>query len=310
MTDRPLVSIVTPTLNQGAFIEATIRSIQGQTYDRYEHIVVDGGSTDGALDILRRHEETYPMQWVSEPDTGMYAAVNKGLTRATGEIHAYLNSDDLYFPWTIETAAAFLEAHPEVDLVYGDAINIDHVTRREHVRVMPPFDLERLTYVWPLTQPAAFWRARVTRELGGFDETLKYIGDWDFFIRAGQRFRVAKIDEFLAVERRHLASKTIGQSTPMQLETRQMLARYQEPTSTLHTVRRRFSAYAARRVAWMRLLRAVRAGPRPGEPWSRLLAASNVRLSIPRLAAGFVPWSPQQWKAGSVDTGVDWLAPS
>jgi hypothetical protein len=178
------------------------------------------------------------------------------------------------------------------------------------VRVMPAFDLDRLTYVWPLTQPAAFWRSHVTRELGGFDESLKYIGDWDFFIRAGRSFKVVKIDEFLAVERRHQASKTLGQATPMQVETRQMLTRYQESSSRLTKVRRRFGAYAARRAAWVRLLRAMRATPVPGGPWSRLLTASSPRVDIARLIVGFVPWSPQEWKAGSIDTGVDWLAPN
>ena len=96
----------------------------------------------------------------------------------------------------------------------------------------------------------------------------------------------------------------------MQLETRRMLDRYQEPSGRALTFRRRFSAYAARRAAWVRLLRAMRAKPRPGRPWFRLLSASRPRVHYLRLLAGFVPWSPQEWKAGSIDTGVDWLAPT
>ncbi len=307
----PLVSIITPTLNQGRFIGQTIRSLELQTYERFEHIVIDGGSTDDTLEILKRHEAHSRMRWLSERDSGMYAAVNKGLGHAQGEVHAYLNSDDLYFPWTLEVAVRYLELHPEVDVVYGDALNVDDVTRREHIRVMPAFDLGRLIHVWPLPQPAVFWRANVTRELGGFDSSLKYVGDWDFFIRAGRRFRIRKIDEFLAVERRHFASKTLGEASSVKAETDVMLRRYQPADQTaIHSWREKLIAFAARRVVWLRLLREVLSARREADgPWQHLLSASSVTLSVPRLLAGFVPWSPPTWKAGAVSTGREWLTP-
>ncbi|MFN8629645.1 MAG: glycosyltransferase family 2 protein [Chloroflexota bacterium] len=305
----PLVTIVTPTLNQGQFIEATMRSVRGQTYTKFEHIVADAGSSDETLEILQQWQSQYPMRWRSEPDRGMYDGVNKGLLAARGAIHCYLNSDDLFFPWTLQTVVRFFEQHPDVDVVFGDAINVDDVTHREHVRVMPPFDLDRLVNVWPLPQPATFWRSRVTEQLGGFDSTLRYVGDWDFFIRAGQRFTVVKIDEFLAVERRHLASKTLGQADPMAAETVRMLARYGTESAPLRRTALRLSAYASRRAAWVRLLLAISRGARHQGPWANLIRASNIRIHPVRLAAGFVPWARQEWKAGSIDTGVDWLDP-
>ncbi len=208
---RPLVSVITPTLNQGAFIERTIDSIRTQTYPHIEHIVIDGGSTDGTIDILRAAEGTYPMRWISEPDSGMYAAINKGLRLANGSIHAYLNSDDLYFPWSVAVAVAHLAGHGDVGLVYGDVITVDDETRREHVRLAPSINRDRLQSMWSLLQPATFWRREVTATVGGFDETLTFVGDWDFFIRASDRVRFDRIDEFLAIDRRHGASKTVEQ---------------------------------------------------------------------------------------------------
>ena len=118
MTDAPalpLVSIVTPSLNQGRFIEDTIRSVLGQDYPRIEYLVVDGGSTDETLDVLARHDRA--LRWLSRPERGQAAAVNKGLRMATGEILGWLNSDDVYEPSAVSTAVAYLREHPEAALV-------------------------------------------------------------------------------------------------------------------------------------------------------------------------------------------------
>src|SRR5437773_10662099 len=102
MANKPLISVITPSYNQRRFIEDTIQSLQRQTYSNFEHIVVDAGSTDGTLEVLKKHETAYNMTWSSEPDSGMYHGINKGLRRAKGQSLAYLNSDDLYFAWTLE----------------------------------------------------------------------------------------------------------------------------------------------------------------------------------------------------------------
>ena len=148
LTDHHLVSIVTPSLNQGTFIDATINSIKAQTYHRYEHIVVDGGSTDETLGILRRTEGSYPMRWTSEPDRGMYEAVNKGMRQATGDILCYLNSDDLYLPWTLESLVEAFRRHPEAGNVFGDALTVDDVSGRQDFYMAPPFDLGWISERW------------------------------------------------------------------------------------------------------------------------------------------------------------------
>ena len=120
-----LVSIVTPSLNQGRFIEETILSIKNQSYPNIEHIIVDGGSTDNTLDIIKKYDGTYNMRWLSEPDEGQSDAINKGWKMSKGEIIAYLNSDDTYMPRAVETAVKFLTEHPDISMVYGGFNYID-----------------------------------------------------------------------------------------------------------------------------------------------------------------------------------------
>src|SRR3989338_5413748 len=112
MTPRPLVSIVTASYNQAQFIEETLRSVREQDYPNLEHIVIDGASTDGTVDVLRRYEGTYNMRWISEPDRGHADALCKGFRQATGDILAWLNSDDVYFPGAVTTAVETFRRHP------------------------------------------------------------------------------------------------------------------------------------------------------------------------------------------------------
>lgn len=112
MKNRPLVSIITPSFNQGDFIADNILCIRNQMYKNIEHIIIDGSSTDDTLEVLKKYEGSYNMRWVSEPDNGMYEAVNKGLKMSKGEILAYLNSDDLYLPWTVKVVVRFFQQDP------------------------------------------------------------------------------------------------------------------------------------------------------------------------------------------------------
>src|SRR4030042_1306962 len=115
--EDPLVPIVPPSLNKGRFIEETILSIKNQTYPRIEHIVIDGGSTDETLDILKKYSNS--LIWISEPDKGQSDAINKGWRMAKGDILGWLNADDTYMPWAVETAVRFFAENPDVGMVYG-----------------------------------------------------------------------------------------------------------------------------------------------------------------------------------------------
>ncbi len=203
MTQRTFISIVTPTMNRRELLKRTIDSVRGQTFADYEHIVVDGGSTDGTPEMLAALEDSYPMRWISEPDSGMYNAVNKGFAMASGEILAYLNSDDLYFPWTLEVVARALRQQPSADLVYGDVLSIDDDSGVRRMYWQPPFHADTVRRTGFMAQPAVFWRRRVHDVLGGFDESLRYVADCDFWMRAADRFEFRKIHEVIAVEREH-----------------------------------------------------------------------------------------------------------
>ncbi len=201
--NRPLVSIVTPTLQRAEFLERTLRSLRAQTYPHVEHIVVDGGSTDGTIELLERYAPTYDLRWISEPDRGMYDAVNKGLRMARGEILAYLNSDDLYFPWSVAAGVKAFADHPEAGLVYGDVLRRDALNGWVVPVFTAPLKVGPTAAFGTLHQPAVFWRREVFNALGGFDDSLAYVADLAFWLRAASRFEHVAVAEFLAFEERH-----------------------------------------------------------------------------------------------------------
>jgi len=313
MTNLPLVSIVTPTLNQGRFIEATIRSIKTQSYKRFEHIVVDGGSTDETLDILRRSEGTYPMRWLSEPDRGMYEAVNKGMRRASGDILAYLNSDDLYFPWTLEAVVEAFGHRRDADFIYGDALLIDDATGRQDFYWTLPFDLDYIQRFGFLAQPTVFWRRRAYSEIGPFDESLRYVADCDYWMRAGAGHRFFKLNEFLAIERNHSATLRESMGSGVWGELRTVRSRYvlQEGDSHETMMRRhRLSSRLWYRIYWLGLLiqsmvpKSVRRGP-----WARLLATRGGDVRRARLFLRPIPKVGTLISGHVLRTSRHWLEP-
>ncbi len=195
---EPLVSIVTPSFNQAAFIEETIRSVLEQDYPHIEYIVIDGGSTDGSVDIIRRYADRLAY-WVSERDAGQSDAINKGLRRANGEILAWLNSDDYYVPHAISTAVEFLVQHPDLGMAYGDVDGIDADGHLFKLSVGGAYDWRRqLLQQMFVPQPAAFWRRRVTDRLGYLRTDLHYGMDWDLWLRLGRCYSVGYIERTLA----------------------------------------------------------------------------------------------------------------
>lgn len=201
----PLVSIVTPSLNQGRFIEEAIRSVSEQDYEPLEHIVVDGGSTDGTLEILRRHPQ---LHWVSEPDDGQAAALNKGFRLAGGDILAWINADDFFLPGAVRAAVEEFRSSG-AGLVYADILRVEEDGSDRRRVPSLPWDLwhhvNERNRIW---QPAAFFTREAFDAVGGLDERYHLAMDYDLWTRVGERFPVRRVDAVWAAERRHPGSKT------------------------------------------------------------------------------------------------------
>ena len=187
MTNLPLVSIITPSFNQAQYLEATIQSVLGQDYPRIEYIIVDGGSTDGSVDVIKKYEGRLA-GWVSEQDKGQTDAINKGFNRANGEILAWLNSDDTYNPGAVSAAVKFLMDNPEIAMVYADCDFIN-----EQGGVIGKFnsaqtDHHRLRegYVH-IPQQTMFFRAKYWKELGPLDPSFYFAMDYDLWTRISAR---------------------------------------------------------------------------------------------------------------------------
>lgn len=206
--DLPLVSILTPSYNQVAWLPETLRSVACQTYPRIEHIVMDGGSTDGSVDILRAAGDT--LRWRSEPDRGQSHAVNKAFAEARGEIIGWINSDDAYFDCrVVEDVVAHFTAHPDVDVVFGHAVQIDEGGTIIWMIWVPWFWRRLLRIVNFIGQPVAFIRRSALTE-PMLDESYHFSMDYELWLRldaAGRRFR--RIDRIVAVDRHQRARKGV-----------------------------------------------------------------------------------------------------
>jgi len=203
----PRVSVVTPSYNQGKFLEETIRSVLLQGYPNLEYIIIDGGSTDETLDIIKQYEP-WLAYWVNEPDRGQSHAINKGFRRASGEIIAYLNSDDMYLPETIRKVVEFLLDHEDVDLVYGDCRVISEESRVISVSRSRKFDLFVELCLNFVQQPTVFMRRRLLDLVGYLDEELHYAMDLDYWFRAAMKVKFSYLPVELAAFRITEVSKT------------------------------------------------------------------------------------------------------
>ena len=213
MGHLPKISVVTPTLNQASFIEETIQSVLGQGYPDLEYRVVDGGSTDNTLDILKRYDGQ--LSWLSEADSGQANAVNKGLRLATGDVLAFLNSDDLYEPGALLTVGEYFANHAEAAWLTGKCINIDQFGKviRQRTRLYKNVFLTLNQYsilqvLNFISQPATFWRRTATQRIGFLDERLHYTMDYEYWLRLGKQYRLHFIPRDLACFRIHRASKS------------------------------------------------------------------------------------------------------
>ncbi len=212
MPEVPLVSIVTPSYNQAKFLEETIRSVLNQEYLHIEYVVIDGGSTDGSVDIIRNYADRLSY-WVSEPDSGQAEAINKGWSRCRGEIFGYLNSDDYYLPNAISTIVDAFRSNPAVAIVYGQAHWISESGKRLQATSIYLDAQRALDHLGSLPQPAVFCRREVIEKIGLLDAGLHFGLDKAYYLKAIANFESLALRDTLAVMRLHDGAKSVSAAT-------------------------------------------------------------------------------------------------
>ncbi len=203
----PSMAIVTPSLNQARFLERTITGVLEQEYPGLRYWIQDGGSTDGSLEIIARHEARLA-GWESAPDKGHADAVNRGFSRIEGEVMAFINSDDYYLPGALRAVGEAFAADPALDMLYGDAVYVDPGDRPLVVDVLPEYNWEDLRRVCIVPQQACFWRRRAWEAAGGLGRELWFSFDWEFFLKVAEHGRVRHLPRLLAAYRHHPLTKT------------------------------------------------------------------------------------------------------
>lgn len=211
MNNKPIVSIVTPSYNQGEFLEDTIRSVLEQDYESIEYVIIDGGSSDNSLEIIKKYADRLAY-YVSEPDNGQTEAINKGFARANGQIFAWLNSDDTLEPGAVSEAVEFLQANPEIGMVYGDANYIDQHGNRigRFPAAQTGYKRLRQGYVH-IPQQSSFWRAELFRQVGPLDEDVYFAMDYDLWVRLAKVSELKYHRRTWANFRLHAGAKTIAE---------------------------------------------------------------------------------------------------
>jgi glycosyltransferase involved in cell wall biosynthesis len=209
MRESPLVSVITPSLNSAQFLEATIQSVLAQDYPGIEYLVIDGGSTDGTLDILRSHADR--LTYVSGRDDGAADAINKGFAKSQGEILAWLGADDTYLPGAVSKVVQAFAAHPDAAVVYGEGYWIG--PRGEVLGRYPtaPYDPKMFTRECSVCQPACFIRRDAMETVGMLNLELRASFDYDLWIRLAKQYQFVHLLEYLANSRMHPGNKTLGQ---------------------------------------------------------------------------------------------------
>jgi len=245
-TNLPKISIVTPSYNQAKYLEQTILSIISQNYPNLEYIIIDGGSCDGTIDIIKKYEK-YITYWESTPDRGHYHAINKGFSKATGEIMAWLNSDDMYFPWTLWVVAEVFSKFPNVEWVtssYPVVLNengipikcriVDGYTSKSFFKGknMPG----KWFHTGYIQQESTFWRRTLWEKAGGYvNDNLKYAGDFELWCRFFKHATLYCVRTFLGGFRKHKQQSTYQYMNDYIREATETLLKYGEPYNRLET---------------------------------------------------------------------------
>jgi glycosyltransferase involved in cell wall biosynthesis len=225
MTAATSISIVTCSFEQGRYLDATIRSVLDQHYPSTEYIIIDGGSTDASVEVIRRYAPRLA-HWVSEPDKGQTDALIKGFDRATGEIQGWLCSDDLLLPGSLARVAAFFEAHPQVDAAYGDSLWIDDAGN--YLRPKKESDFNRFVLMFDhnyISQPSMFWRRSLYERVGGLDRRFNLAMDNDLWERFSRHTKIGHIDAYLSCMRYYPEQKTRALRPKGKIEDAEIRAR-------------------------------------------------------------------------------------
>lgn len=208
---EPLISIITPSFNQAAYLKQTMDSVLSQNIPGMEYAVIDGGSTDGSVELICSYEDRLSV-WLSEKDRGQADAVNKGASRTSGEMIGWLNSDDIYLPGAVSKALTYLADHPDVDAVYGDVISINGEGEMINVMRFDHYTAEDLMSFRVISQPGVFFRRSAWEKAGGLDLSYHFMLDHHLWLRMISRGKFAYLPEPLAAARFHAAAKNRAHS--------------------------------------------------------------------------------------------------
>ena len=238
----PILTVVTPSYNQGRYLEETIDSVLSQGVPGLEYIIVDGGSTDESVEVIRRHGR-HLAWWVSEKDRGQSHAINKGIARATGHWLAYLNSDDVYLPGALQALLDALRAAPAARWIAGGVIGFgtpDAPVHEWHLPTVPRGMLDLLSSRFQMAQPGHVWERALVQQVGGFDESLRYLFDINLYAALiAHGVRCHALDRPVAGYRFHATSKTVAEGMLFEKEWDIIRARYVTSLGPLDRVRAR-----------------------------------------------------------------------
>ena len=231
---QPRISIVTPSYNQVAYLEQTIRSVLSQNYPDLEYIIMDGGSTDGSVDILKKYADKFSY-WTSEKDKGQADAIQRGLAKCTGDLIGWVNSDDIMMPGTLKHFAEMYVKHPDTEMFAGGAVLIDGNSRVSTTRCGVPefyWTTGKLTFQQMLfrsvefLQPATIWTRNIFEKTGGLDTKMKFCFDWDFFLRVARECPILGTNMLTAGYRWHCESKSCTMQDVRSQEMAMLMERY------------------------------------------------------------------------------------
>ena len=230
----PKITVVTPSFNQGRFLEQTILSVAGQDYPNLEYFVFDGGSTDDSVEVIRQHEAKITA-WKSEADGGQAKAINQAFERSSGEIFCWINSDDFLLPGALRRVARWLrEAIDRPALIYGKALLFREGSEWGKVQIPSFHDIERLKKIDYIVQPSSFWTKSLWERTGPLDDSMHYAFDWDWYLRAGQLGTFTFVDDMFAAYRFHADHKTSAGKEDRWSEMVEVIRRHGTPDILEH----------------------------------------------------------------------------